>query len=367
MAARHRRHRPAGEPRRARPPGATAAGTSFWSALDPDVIGEVLDTRYGTLAALRAGACAVFGALALSRMPGATLALPLGFLALAPALAGHAATQDPTALLFPADVAHVLAMGLWFGGLCAALLLLPAATGRLAPAERSSLLAASLERFSPIALGAVLVLAASGTVQAIVYLGPLSDLIDTGFGRAISIKAVLLLALVGIGALNRRRLLPALDRVVERRESPGRAGVTLRRALRAEVALIVAALGVTAALVSYRPPAEAAAGPVSGSAEVGDAVLEYTVDPAQPGPNQMHLYLFDADDGSQYTAAKEVSPRWSCPSKEIGPIEAELRAVRTGPLRRPRRAVRGKRRVDGRDQRSRLPLRPETRRASRCR
>ena len=34
--------------------GATAAGTSFWSALDADVMREVLHTRFGTIWGLRA-------------------------------------------------------------------------------------------------------------------------------------------------------------------------------------------------------------------------------------------------------------------------------------------------------------------------
>ena len=309
--------------------GATAAGTSFFDALDPEVLGDVLGTRYGTLAAVRAATWIAFAALIATRLPRLAAAVPLAVILATPALAGHAATQDPSWLLVPANLTHVLAMSLWFGGLAAFPAVVPAATRRLEPAERSSVLASALTRFSPLALACVIALIASGTLQSLVYLGPLTDLLDTAFGRAVLIKIVLLAILVGIGVLHRRRLLPALNRIAERRESPGAAGVTLRRALRAEVALIFAVLGVTAALVSYQPPADAAQGPVSGTTEVGDAVLDYTVEPAQPGSNEMHLYLFDAEDGSQLTAAREVTAHVEQPEEGIGPIEAELE--RSGP------------------------------------
>ena len=170
----------------------------------------------------------------------------------------------------------------------------------------------------------MIALALTGVVQSIVYLGPLEQLVETGFGRAILIKAVLLIVLIGFGAWHRRRSIPELRRLADGHEPPGGAGVLLRRALRAEVALIAVVLAVTAALVSYAPPSDASAGPVSGSATLGDARLEYTVDPGQAGSNEMHLYLFEADSGAQFTDFKELTASLSLPSSDIGPIEAEL-------------------------------------------
>ena len=65
--------------------GANAAGTSFWGALDPGVIGEVLGTRFGTVWGLRLIAWLLLGVLALVALrrprPGllAAAALPLAF------------------------------------------------------------------------------------------------------------------------------------------------------------------------------------------------------------------------------------------------------------------------------------------------
>ena len=143
--------------------------------------------------------------------------------------------------------------------------------------------------------------------------------------------------LIGFGVWHRRRSIPELRRLAGGHEPPGGAGVLLRRALRAEVALIAVVLAVTAALVSYAPPTEAASGPVSGSATLGDARLEYTVDPGEAGTNEMHLYLFEAESGAQFTDFKELTVNLSLPAKDIGPIEAELEKSGPGPLRRPLR------------------------------
>ena len=80
---------------RLRPPpgssleGATAAGTSFWGALDERIVREVLSTDFGTMWALRLGAWLLLGAglaaAALRRAP-ATVAVPAP-VALRPAVA----------------------------------------------------------------------------------------------------------------------------------------------------------------------------------------------------------------------------------------------------------------------------------------
>ena len=74
------------------------------------------------------------------------------------------------------------------------------------------------------------------------------------------VKVVLLLALIALGAVNRRRVVPALQRLASgRRRARGR-GRLLRRTLRAEVALVVVVLGVTGALTGYSPPTARPAG-----------------------------------------------------------------------------------------------------------
>jgi copper transport protein len=370
--------------------GATAAGTSFFGALDERIVGDVLQTHFGTMWAIRLGAWLLLGAglaaFALRGAPvafavaapaplrpavaavggsfteaagvrgsaragdptlpgapptrnlpgGPATAIGLGIvgcaLALTPALGGHAATQSPVAVLVPSDVVHVVAMSAWLGGLVFLLVAVPAATRTLAPADRTRLLAATLQRFSPLALAAVIALAATGTIQALLEVRNLDALTGTAFGRAVAIKALLLCVLIGLGAINRQRVVPTLRRLAAGGEAPGDAGRLLRRTLRAEVALIVAVLAVTGALTGYPPPTAAtaaSAGPVSVTQRMGPLDLQLTVDPAAVGPNAVHMYLFKAADGAPFTGTKELKVKASLRSRNIGPLDLTLH--RAGP------------------------------------
>jgi copper transport protein len=316
--------------------GASAAGVSFWDALDPDVIEPVLETRFGTVWAFRelawlmigAGLFALPGAPA-GRLRAAILALATAFLLVASALSGHASVQDPVWLLAPTDVLHVAAMSTWVGGIAAFVWAVRGATAPLAPSDRTRLLAAVTLRFSPIALTAVLVLAATGTVQSIVHLEAFPDFLDTAFGRAVLIKIGLFCLLVGLGAVHRRRVIPRLRAISDAGEPPGGSGHLLRRVLTAEAALFVAVLGVTAALVSYAPPTALSEGPQSTVIESAGIRTDLTVDPATPGSNEVHVYLFDAATGTPAEDLRGVALSASLPAEDVGPLELELR--RAGP------------------------------------
>jgi copper transport protein len=358
--------------------GAVGAGTSFWAALSEPVVRDVLHTHFGTMWAVRLGAWVLLGAglaataprrvavpvraaslrpavaaaggavggsaqrsLALGARSARTLptgpaaTVGLGIvgcaLALTPALGGHARTQSPAALLVPADVVHVVGMSAWLGGLAFLLFAVPAATRSLEPADRTRMLAAALARFSPLALVSVAALAGTGVLQALIEVRTLDALTGTAFGRAVLIKAVLLAILIGLGAVNRQRVVPALRRLAAGGAAPGDAGRLLRRTLRAEVALIVVVLAVTGALTGYAPPTAESAnqGPVSVSQRMGPLDLQLTVDPAQVGPNAMHLYLFDAKTGAAFTGTKELRVKASLPGKSIGPLDVTTH--RAGP------------------------------------
>jgi copper transport protein len=336
--------------------GATASGTSAWGALDPSVVGAVLDTRFGTvwaarlvawvlvgiaLAAVLSGRRApvprpAMGAAGLSPAPVprpallAAVAVPLGFVALSAGLGGHAGSQHPVALLLPADTIHVLGMGTWLGGLVVLLAAVPAATRRLPEGERSRLLAGAVGRFSTLALVAVGAILLTGIVQSVVHVRTPANLVETAFGRAVLIKALLFAGLVALAAVNRRRSVPGLRRAAAGGEPPGRAGRTLRRAVRGEVALAVVVLGVTAALVSYAPSVAETAGPASASAVMGPARAEITVDPAAIGRNEVHVYLFDRATGGQYDEIEELALALTLPERDIGPLDLDPRKAGPG-------------------------------------
>ncbi len=53
----------------------------------------------------------------------------------------------------------------------------------------------------------------------------------------------------------------------------------------------------------------------------------------------MHVYLFDAADGTPFDGLKNVQLEATLPSEDIGPIELELAARRAGPLHAPDAAL----------------------------
>ena len=329
--------------------GAEAAGVSFGSAIDGTILGDVLDTRFGVVWLAAAGAWLLVGlgaALLLSprarhapaihrdgtspaAWPSALLCLPAAALLTLPTLAGHASIQHPVWLFAPANLVHVSAMAAWFGGLVALIVAVPAATRRLEPEDRTPLLAATLVRFSPIALGAVIVLLLSGIVEALIQIDAWSQLLHTAFGRAVLVKIVLLLALIALGAVNRRGTVPRLQALAARHESPGDTGVLLRRTLRAEVALIVVVLAVTGALAGYAPAKDVATGPVSVTTSLGPEQLNLDVDPARVGANVIHIYLLDPRSGAQFAGTKKLTVTATQKRKGIGPLP--LDAQLSGP------------------------------------
>jgi copper transport protein len=329
--------------------GASAAGISLWASVKGTVLNDTLDSRFGWVWGVRGLVWLTLGAALVAVRIRRSEAIPvlrpvtlgahgtalgpyppraglgvLGvgaiFLAMTPALSGHASVQSPTGVFFPVDVVHVLAASVWVGGIACLLLALPAATRRLEGPERSRLLTATLMRFSPLALGCVIAIAATGTIQAYIDVRSVHGLLHTTYGALIMVKTGLLLALIGLGWVNRERVIPALRRIVEQGSSPGAAGRVARRNLRGELALMLVVFGVTAALVSYTPPIDAASGPFSTTTSVGPAQLEMTVEPARAGLNTVHIYLIDAKTGAQFTATKELTVTAKLPAKGIGPL-----------------------------------------------
>jgi copper transport protein len=338
--------------------GAAAAGVSTWSAARPSVVSNVLHTEFGSMWGIRVLVWCLLGGIVLalfaresvpvlrpatlsaagvalaprfrSRPQAVALLAPLLFLVVSPALAGHAHTKAPTAVLIPTNALHVAGMSAWIGGLVMLLFALPTATRRLETADRARLLAGVVVRFSTIAGAAVAVLLITGIVQSLYFVGlSRHNLLHTSYGQAVLVKIGLLVGLLAFGGLNRQVTVPRLRRLAAAGAAAGRTGLLLRRAIQAEIALAAVVLGATGVLTGLAPATDELKGPYSATTQLGPAQLELVVDPAKVGRNLVHLYLINARDGTQYDRAKEVTFAWSLPSKDIGPIEQV--ASRAGP------------------------------------
>lgn len=113
-------------------------------------------------------------------------------------LAGHASGNLDHTNAVNAMALHLVAVSVWAGGLLV--------IGLLSRRMPQDILAVTIRRFSPWALAAVLSLALSGVVSAGIRLSAWSDLLSTGYGRVVLAKAIGLLTLAVLGALQRRRL-----------------------------------------------------------------------------------------------------------------------------------------------------------------
>jgi cytochrome c oxidase assembly factor CtaG/putative copper export protein len=173
--------------------------------------------------------------------PGGALALlVLGVSTLVPpALVGHSSSGDYHHSAAFSLIVHVVAVSLWVGGLVALTWYAGVSRGR------SSQLPRAARAFSPLALGAVVAVGASGVLNAAVRLYGLSDLVTTTYGRLLLVKVALLVVLVWAGARHRARTLRDLDAGRPRAFSRLAAG---------EVVVMAATMGLAVALSRTEPP-----------------------------------------------------------------------------------------------------------------
>jgi copper transport protein len=259
---------------------ATATGTSFWAALDPDAVDAVSDTRPVRAWGARLAVWLLLGATLLVALrprrvpglrpaalgaagsaPGPPLSRPLTLLlggaivalAFTAPMAGHSGTESPRGLLTVADTLHVLSMSVWLGGLALLLVAVPIAMRALHRRERIPLLAAAAGRFSRLAMVAVGLLLLSGIVQSVALVGALDAFVETAYGRLVLAKIALFMGLVSLGAYNQRRLLPGLRRVADGDEEAERAAALLRRSVACEISLALVVLGLASVLVVTEP------------------------------------------------------------------------------------------------------------------
>ena len=225
------------------------------------------DTHYGRVWLLRLLLAVVLGGvLLLSRhqrhgTPRASLQLTGAVLASAllgsQGWTGHAAAAEGVALLVQGGIAvvHLLAAGVWLGGLpWLAVLLTWAHRANQADAERIA--AAATRRFSALGLSSVLVLIVTGVVRAWVLVGSVPALIGTTYGQLLLGKVSLLLLLLLPAAVNLWHDKPFLLRMVaaQRRQQTRTVLLRLRRHVVLEMAFGLALLCLVGGL-GVHPPA----------------------------------------------------------------------------------------------------------------
>ncbi|MGW1465286.1 copper resistance protein CopC [Streptomyces sp. NPDC002308] len=182
-------------------------------AFDLSGLQASLDTKPGAALVSRLlllGASALFVAVLFGTYPrredekerkDLTFGLSLGGAVVATGIAGtwslaeHASVGLQPGIAMPVDMAHLLAVAAWLGGLAALLTALY---------RVPELPAAAVRRFSRTAFCSVVVLAATGLYQSWRQVGSWSALTGTTYGRLLLVKVGLVAVLVGVAWISRR-------------------------------------------------------------------------------------------------------------------------------------------------------------------
>ncbi len=302
--------------------GAAGVVAVQWSGAGAE-LGAILGTSLGT-SGLERLAAAGLGLLSVAsvqwtagrpRQAGLVIVVFAAAIAMAvDVLSGHSGAVEPAVVQILLGWLHVVAAGVWIGGLAALLIALrEASSDERAPAAR---------RFSTLAGLAIAIVALTGLLRAIAEVGTWDGLFGTNYGRLVIVKSLLLAVLAVLGATNRFWSVPAAGRTIAR----------LRRVGTAELAVAVAVLSATAFLVDLAPPisvgatAPAAVQPIviTGS-DFGTSVrLRLVVTPGAAGTNDFAAAVTDYDTKAPVDAS-DVSLRFEIASGSgVGPSTLDL-------------------------------------------
>ena len=282
-------------------------------------------------------------------------------------LDGHQRSQEPGWLLLTADAVHLTAGALWFGGLVLLVWLVRRRGIEDDPVDAARLVA----RFSSAALVSFVAVSLAGTAMAWALVRAPRALTETTYGWVLIAKVALVVLVVLVAAYNRQRLVPAIAAravpaggssdapsteglvadpdgpdadvadpaasdpdAAARGESPQEPATVrrsqaawrqLRTTLRIEVALLVAVLGLTGALVTIQPAAQAAG--VTGAAFVSapltdDLDVDVIVDPNEVGVNALHIFVLD-ETGRPAADVDDLVLDLTFVPEDIGPFRVE--------------------------------------------
>ena len=345
--------------------GPYSEGLSLYWTFDPELIAQVLPTRFGVSSLARLVLLAAIAGLLLGlrRWPrpvliGGTVVLGLGLLVTTSSV-GHAGTGDLSAFAFPSDVLHLAAAAAWIGGLAVLAVVLL----RRPPAGLTSV----LPRWSRYAQFAVLVLVITGTFAGWRQVREWGALTGTAYGVLLLVKVGLVAVMLGLAALGRARVrrhyaLPAAASAIvtagpgsavssaETAADPdgpfggGSGGVgtmvpvstavrpvrhgsdptvarRLRRSVLVEAGIAVVVLGVTSILVSTTPADESYFPVVDQTVSVTAGVnVHVVVTPARAGLDD--LYLSYTDGSGKPIDVVAASGRFTLPGQDnVVPVQ----------------------------------------------
>lgn len=348
--------------------GPYSEGLGLYYTFDPQLIAQVLPTRFGVISMARLALLLVMaGAIwGIGRIRARVIGVVAGVigvgLLITTSAIGHAGTGDLAGFAFPADVFHLAAAGAWLGGLVVL------AVGLLRQPQAE--LADILPRWSRYAELSVLVLVVTGTFAGWRQVREWGALTHTNYGILLLVKVGLVLVILALGAWGRsqvrRHFRTPLPHASGRGSGPSPSGSTserleagfllgggsvatrtaatvtaevrtidrpdvarvLRRSVIAEAVIAVVVLGVTAVLVSTTPAEESYFPVFEQTRSVTDDLrVQVQVGPARAGLDDMHFTY--SDSSGNPVDVTVVTARWTLQGGE-NVVPVQLKRSSTG-------------------------------------
>ena len=214
------------------------------------------------------------------------------------------------------DYLHVIAISIWLGGVVAfSYVAMPSAR-----VEDPRELGRTIWRFSLTALVAVVVIVTTGTLQSLNRLVLIEDLVETPYGIALLAKILLLVGLLGLGALNLFVWGPRMRRGLA-------ASAQFWRGVIGETTLFVGVVVAAAFLTAFAPPAQANGAAFDETKHVAGIRIELLTATTLPGRNR---YVVRVQQGlTPITGAEKVALRFTMVEHDMG--EQELVATERAP------------------------------------
>jgi copper transport protein len=269
--------------------GPYVEGRSIGAAIDPQVLIETLSRTTGRSIAALIPAAFLLGWSVRKRQGNLThedtgtdrrssieIWGSAGLVSVLLAASGHGSAGRLVPIALTLTAVHVFAMSVWVGGVGFLALNRP---------DAKSWSSDDANNWSMMATFSVCALIVSGTFASWRQVGSVDALRETTYGRVLMAKLALVAVMLLLGAVHRR----------QRRDAQNASPLWSVRSLRSEAAAGLAVIGVASALSATIPARADLVSPISLTFNTATVQTDVTVDPARPGRNIVHLYVFGSN------------------------------------------------------------------------
>lgn len=239
---------------------------------------------------------------------------------------GHAATAPPVWMMAPVVAVHLFCAAFWLAALY------PLA--KTAQDSEVTQAGAVMTQFSDRAVWTVCALFLSGAIITWIQVESPANLLSTDYGLRLAGKIAIFLALLGLAAINKMVLTPALEK------GDSNASGKLRRSIKYEYGAMVLIIGAAVSLTLVTPPRAtmdmeggmgdmAMGGGFKTTISKGKYTADFSIDPGATTSSNMVMVEFKDDVGNPVEMV-DVTISWALPSAGLEGIDGRGEMVMPG-------------------------------------